>query len=96
MLKKILLGVFLIGLLGGAYALYPYNTYLNKGLPPGPISMASITSIDAVLDSEDHEFYYMCVDPDNQGYHVFAETLSEHNRNARRYHRWLDGIEQKN
>lgn len=71
----------------------PYNTYLHKGLPPGPISMASIKSIDAVLDSENHNFYYMCVDPDNPGYHVFAETLKEHNRNAKRYHRWLDRIE---
>lgn len=73
----------------------PYNTYLYPGLPPGPISMASIKSIDAVLDSEKHKLYYMCVDPDNPGYHVFAESLKEHNRNARRYHRWLDGIERK-
>lgn len=73
----------------------PYNTYLYKGLPPGPISMASITSIDAVLDAEKHDFYYMCVDPDNLGYHLFAESISEHNRNARRYHRWLDSIEKK-
>lgn len=73
----------------------PYNTYLHKGLPPGPISMASITSIDAVLDSENHNFYYMCVDPDNLGYHLFAETITEHNRNARKYHRWLDSIEKK-
>lgn len=74
----------------------PYNTYLYNGLPPGPISMASITSIDAVLDSEVHNFYYMCVEPDNPGYHVFAETLSEHNKNARKYHRWLDSTEKNN
>jgi len=73
----------------------PYNTYLNKGLPPGPISMASIKSIDAVLDSENHNFYYMCVDTENLGYHVFAESLTEHNRNARKYHRWLDNLEKK-
>lgn len=73
----------------------PYNTYLYRGLPPGPISMASIKSIDAVLGSEKHNFYYMCVDPDNPGYHVFAETLKEHNKNAKRYHRWLDSIERK-
>ncbi|MCH2082511.1 MAG: endolytic transglycosylase MltG [Saprospiraceae bacterium] len=73
----------------------PYNTYLHKGLPPGPISMASITSIDAVLDSEDHNYYYMCVDPENPGYHLFAESINEHNRNARRYHRWLDRMEKK-
>ena len=68
----------------------PYNTYLNKGLPPGPISMASIKSIDAVLNSENHNYYYMCVDPEKPGYHVFAESIEEHNINARKYHRWLD------
>ncbi|MDC8003865.1 endolytic transglycosylase MltG [Aureisphaera galaxeae] len=73
----------------------PYNTYLHKGLPPGPISMASIKSIDAVLDSEKHNFYYMCVDPDKPGYHLFAESITEHNRNARRYHRWLDNLEKR-
>ena len=73
----------------------PYNTYLHRGLPPGPISMASIKSIDAVLNSEKHNFYYMCVDPDNPGYHVFAEDITEHGRNARRYHRWLDNLEKK-
>lgn len=73
----------------------PYNTYLNSGLPPGPISMASITSIDAVLDSETHNYYYMCVEPDNPGYHVFAETLSEHNVNASNYHRWLNNLKRK-
>jgi len=70
----------------------PYNTYIHKGLPPGPISMASITSIDAVLDSEVHNYYFMCAEPDNPGYHVFAETLTEHNKNARKYHRWLDNL----
>lgn len=74
----------------------PYNTYLHRGLPPGPISMASIKSIDAILNSEEHNFYYMCVDPDNPGYHLFAETITEHNKNARRYHRWLDRIEKQN
>ena len=68
----------------------PYNTYLNKGLPPGPISVASIKSIDAVLDSESHNYFYMCVDPEKPGYHLFAESIEEHNRNARKYHRYLD------
>jgi UPF0755 protein len=72
----------------------PYNTYLHRGLPPGPISMASVTSIDAVLNSEEHDFYYMCVDPENQGYHLFAESITEHNKNARKYHRWLDSRKQ--
>jgi UPF0755 protein len=70
----------------------PFNTYLYKGLPPGPISMASITSIDAVLNAEKHDFDFMCSRPDYSGYHVFSETLSEHNRNAKKYHRWLDNL----
>lgn len=74
----------------------PYNTYLHKGLPPGPISMASIKSIDAVLDAEKHNYYYMCVNPNQPGYHIFSESLEEHNRNARKYHRWLDNFERKN
>lgn len=71
----------------------PFNTYLFKGLPPGPISMASITSIDAVLNAENHDFDFMCSRPDYSGYHVFSKTLSEHNRNANKYHRWLDSLE---
>lgn len=70
----------------------PYNTYLYDGLPPGPISMASITSIDAVLNPETHDFDFMCSRPDYSGYHVFSKTLSEHNRNAKKYHRWLDNL----
>lgn len=66
----------------------PYNTYKYPGLPPGPISMASISSIDAVLNPRAHNFYYMCAKPGANG-HVFAETLSQHNRNAREYQRWL-------
>jgi len=70
----------------------PFNTYLHEGLPPGPISMASITSIDAVLNAEKHDYDYMCSRPDYSGYHVFSKTLSEHNKNAKKYHRWLDSL----
>lgn len=68
----------------------PYNTYLYAGLPPGPISMASINSIDAVLDAEDHEYIFFCAKPGEIGYHSFAKTLTAHNVNARKYHRWLN------
>ena len=68
----------------------PYNTYLNPGLPPGPIGMASISGIDAVLDHEDHEFIFMCAKPNGNGQHAFAKTLSGHNANARKYHQWLN------
>lgn len=68
----------------------PYNTYLNTGLPPGPISMASIASIDAVLNAEKHDYLYFCRKPDDTGLHVFAKSLTQHNVNARAYHRWFD------
>lgn len=67
----------------------PYNTYLNVGLPPGPISMPDISSINAVLNPADHNYYYMCASVSKIGEHEFAETLSQHNRNASKYHRWL-------
>ncbi|GLR20155.1 endolytic transglycosylase MltG [Portibacter lacus] len=68
----------------------PYNTYKYAGLPPGPIYMPSIASIDAVLNREKHKYLYFCASPEIQGAHLFAETLSQHNANARRYHRWLN------
>lgn len=68
----------------------PYNTYKNIGLPPGPIAMASISSIDAVLKNEDHKYYYFCAKPDLSGQHVFAKSLSAHNTNARKFQSWLN------
>lgn len=67
----------------------PYNTYKNAGLPPGPISMPDISSIDAVLDPEKHNYFYMCASITTIGQHEFAKTLSQHNRNALKYQRWL-------
>ncbi len=68
----------------------PYNTYKVQGLPPGPICMPSISSIDAVLNAEDHDYLYMCARPDNSGLHAFASTLRGHNQNAVRYRNWLN------
>lgn len=67
----------------------PYNTYANFGLPPGPIGMPDISSIDAVLNPEDHQYYYMCANVENIGYHKFAKTLKEHNINAAAYQKWV-------
>jgi len=67
----------------------PYNTYFYEGLPPGPIGMASINSIDAVLNAENHQYIYMCAAPDNSGTHVFATTYAEHQINAAKYRNWL-------
>ncbi len=67
----------------------PYNTYINIGLPPGPIAMPDISAIDAVLNPENHDYYYMCASVSDIGKHVFAKTLSQHNVNARKYQNWI-------
>ena len=68
----------------------PYNTYTNKGLPPGPISFPSVSAIDGVLNYEHHNYIFFCAKPDFSGYHVFARTLAQHNRNAREYQQALN------
>ena len=68
----------------------PYNTYKYKGLPPSPICMPSITAIDAVLNYEQHDYYYFCAKDDFSGRHSFAKTLAQHNLNARAYQNALN------
>ena len=68
----------------------PYNTYRYNGLPPGPISMPDISSINAVLNAEQHPYLYFVANPKNPGYHLFAKNGSEHNRNKKIYTNWLD------
>ena len=68
----------------------PYNTYINRGLPPSLIAMPDISSIDAVLNAKGHEYFYMCADIDKIGYHKFAKTLAQHNANAAKYQNWLN------
>lgn len=68
----------------------PYNTYTNFGLPPGPIGMPDISSIEAVLNPMKHNYYYMCASIKNIGQHEFAKTLSQHNINARKYQNWIN------
>lgn len=70
----------------------PYNTYKNIDLPPGPITMPDISSIDAVLNYEDHDFFYFVADVKNFGYHKFAKTLAQHNANKREYVRWINEL----
>jgi UPF0755 protein len=69
----------------------PYNTYKYAGLPPGPIAMPDISAIDAVLNSEKHDYYYFVANVENFGYHKFAKTLAQHNRNKEQYVRWING-----
>lgn len=68
----------------------PYNTYKYPGLPPGPIRIPSIAAIDAVLHYEQHNYIFFCADSTFTGYHVFAQTLEQHNLNAAKYRKALN------
>ena len=68
----------------------PYNTYRNMGLPPGPITMPDIDAIESVLNPEKHSYLYFVADPQNKGYHLFAKNLREHNRNKKKYIKWIN------
>jgi len=68
----------------------PYNTYKYKSLPPGPIAMPDISSIDAVLNYEKHEYYFFVANVENFGYHKFAKTLAQHNKNRKQYVNWIN------
>ncbi len=68
----------------------PYNTYKYKELPPGPITMPDISSIDAVLNYEKHEYYFFVANVERMGYHKFAKTLSQHNSNKKQYVDWIN------
>ena len=70
----------------------PYNTYKNKGLPPGPIRIATRQALESVLDYSRHNYIYMCAKEDFSGTHNFAVTLSEHNANARKYQNALNRL----
>lgn len=68
----------------------PYNTYKYAGVPPGPIAMPDISSVDAVLNPEKHDYYYFVADVTNFGYHKFAKSLSQHTVNKAEYVRWVN------
>lgn len=68
----------------------PYNTYKYSGFPPGPIRIPSANSIDAVLNYEHHNYYYMCAKSDFSGTHDYATTFLQHSQNARKYQRELN------
>ena len=67
-----------------------YNTYKYRGLPPGLIAIPDINSIDAVLNYENHNYFFFSADPKRIGFHTFSRTLAQHNSNAKKFHRYLD------
>ena len=68
----------------------PYNTYANKGIPPGPICIVDKNSLNAVLDAENNNYIFMCADPERFGYHKFTDNDAEHAKNAKAYQDWLN------
>jgi UPF0755 protein len=68
----------------------PYNTYKYAGVPPGPIGMPDLSSIEAVLNPEQHDYLFFVADVERPGYHLFAKSLAQHNRNKASYVKWLN------
>jgi UPF0755 protein len=68
----------------------PYNTYANKGIPPGPICVVNKNSVDAVLNAENNSYIFMCADPARPGFHKFTASAEEHAINAKAYQDWLN------
>jgi UPF0755 protein len=66
-----------------------YNTYRYYGLPPGPICMPDISSIDAVLNYRKHNYLYFVANPNKPGFHSFSKNLREHNYYRKIYLDWL-------
>jgi UPF0755 protein len=67
----------------------PYNTYMNRGLPPGPIGNPGEVALRAALHPAETDYLYFVAN--TQGGHFFAATLAEHNKNVAKYHRLLSG-----
>lgn len=68
----------------------PYNTYKYEGLPPGPINLPEISSLDAVLNRQKNNYIYMCAKEDFSGRHNFAVTIGQHSIFAKRFRNALD------
>ena len=67
-----------------------YNTYKYNGLPPGPICMPDISSIEAILNYTKHNYLYFVANPEKPGYHNFSNKLSTHNFYRKKYIKWLN------
>jgi UPF0755 protein len=67
----------------------PFNTYKNKGLPPGPICTPSIKTIDAVLTSPKTDYLFFVANANMNGTHHFSNNFTEHSKYAALYHKAL-------
>ncbi|MES1215209.1 MAG: endolytic transglycosylase MltG [Bacteroidota bacterium] len=68
----------------------PYNTYRNKGLPPGPVCTPSQETIDEVLNSPKTDYLYFVASAEHPGTHVFSTNYEDHMKYARQYHDHLN------
>ena len=70
----------------------PWNTYLNAGLPPGPISIPSLQAVESVIHAERHAYFFMVASVERPGYHEFsrADQFGRHQRKARKYQQYLN------
>jgi UPF0755 protein len=68
----------------------PYNTYRNKGLPPGPICTPSRKTIDSVLNAPQTSYLFFVANPAFNGTHVFSTTYEEHMQKAKAYQEALN------
>lgn len=85
-------GDFSIKRVTGAYTgiVSPYNTYKNKGLPPGPIRIPNLQSINAVLNYDKNDYIYMCAKETLNGEHNFSSSWEQHRINASKYQQALN------
>ncbi len=72
---------------------HPYNTYIHKGLPPGPVNNPSLSSIKAALNPAEHDFLYMVAQPN--GYHAFTKTYAQHQEKSAEWREYLKKMEQE-
>jgi len=70
----------------------PYNTYKNRGLPPGPICTPSSKTIDAVLSAPETDYLFFVAKSDFSGYHTFTTTYAQHLQRAKEYQKALDEL----
>jgi UPF0755 protein len=68
----------------------PYNTYKNKGLPPGPICTPSVATLDAVLNQPRTDYLFFVANSDFSGTHHFSSNYAEHEQYAKAYQKALD------